>query len=71
MKKIVLENWEVLETRLGEESLNKELQYSQARDLLCRFTSSKRLGSKDYEIFSKYHSGKEGQIITYTTYSTK
>ena len=71
MKNIVLVTWEVLETRLDEESLNKELQYSQARDLLCRFTSSKRLGSKDYEIFSKYHSGKEGQIITYTTYSTK
>ena len=61
MKNIVLVTWEVLETRLDEESLN----------LLCRFTSSKRLGSKNYEIFSIHHSGKEGQIITHTTYSTK
>ena len=52
-----LKTLEVFETRLDEKSLNWNLN-PQAKDLLCKITSSTSLGSKNNEMFSIYHSAR-------------
>ena len=53
---LYLKTLEVLETRLDEKSLNWNLE------ILCKITSSTRLGGKNNEIFSIYHSARRVKL---------